>query len=96
SPDGATKDVCKVTINFRYDNTVLNKTAETFDVVLTNNSRTNSPKVTWTGLDAKQLTAKVYADSGVAVVPTWESMNTEVLTVDKDGRIAPIKDAKWM
>ena len=23
-------------------------------------------------------------------------MNTEVLTVDKDGRIAPIKDAKWM
>ncbi|MFU7518177.1 hypothetical protein AB4668_20785, partial [Clostridium sp. HCS.1] len=74
----------------------MNKTAETFDVVLTNNSRTNSPKVTWTGLDAKQLTAKVYADSGVAVVPTWESMNTEVLTVDKDGRIAPIKDAKWM
>lgn len=96
SQDGKTKDVCKVTINFRYDNTVLNKTEETFDVVLTNNSRTNSPKVTWTGLDGKQLSAKVYGDNGVAVVPTWESDKPEVLTVDKDGRIAPVKDAQWM
>lgn len=96
SKDGKTKDVCKVTINFRYDNTVLNKTEETFDVVLTNNSRTNSPKVTWSGLDSKQLSAKVYDDNGVAVVPTWESEDNSVLVVDKDGRITPVKDAKWM
>lgn len=96
SQDGKTKDVCKVTINFRYDNTVISKTTESFDVVLTNNSRTNSPKMTWSGLDTKQLTAKVYGDSGVAIVPTWESENMAVLTVDKDGRIAPVKDAEWM
>lgn len=96
SPDGKTKDTCTVVINFRYNNTVLNKTTETYDIVLTNNSRTNAKKSTWSGLDQKKLSATVYDENAETQSAVWKSSDPSALTVDTTGRITPVQDAPWM
>lgn len=95
SPQENTKDVCKVTINFRYDNTVLDKHEETYNIVLTNNSRTNSPKVTWTGIDSRKLNAIVFGEESTSA-PIWTSSDDTALTVNSDGLITPVQNAQWM
>lgn len=94
--DGKTMtDSYKVTINFRYDKAVLESHEETFDVVYTQDSLTNSVKSHWTGDNFIQLKAKISDESGRDVTPKWESSDTSIVTVDQDGRVSVNKDT-WI
>ena len=96
SVDGkTTSDSYKVTINFRYDKSVLESNEETFDVVYTDDSRTNSVKSHWTGDDKIQLKAHISDESGLDVTPVWETSDPDIVTVDADGRVSVNKDT-WI
>ena len=41
---GATADTCQITVNFRYDQAIVDKNEQVYDIVLTQTSRTNNPK----------------------------------------------------
>lgn len=94
--DGKTmSDSYKVTINFRYDKAVLESHEETFDVVYTQDSQTNSVKSHWTGDEVIQLKANFSDENGVDITPVWESSDESIATVDADGRVRVVKDT-WM
>ena len=90
-----TSDSYKVTINFRYDKTVLESHEETFDVVYTQDSQTNAVNSHWTGDDYIQLNATIVDEGGQNVTPTWESSDPDIVTVDADGRVYVNKDT-WI
>lgn len=90
-----TSDSYKVTINFRYDKAVLNSHEETFDVVYTHDSRTNSEKSHWSGDEYIQLKAQISDESGQNVTPVWESSDPSIVTVDQDGRVFVNKET-WI
>ena len=88
-------DSYNVTIDFRYDKAVVNQHEATFDVVYTEDSRTNSKLNHWTGDDYIQLYAQISDESGQDVTPIWESSDTDIVTVDKDGRVYVNEDT-WI
>lgn len=90
-----TTDSYFVTVNFRYDKAVLDQHEATFDVVYTEDSRTNSKLSHWTGDDFIQLYAQISDESGQDVTPIWESSDPDIVTVDKDGRVYVNEDT-WI
>lgn len=55
---GATADTCQITVNFRYDKVIVDKTAETYNLIMTQTSRTNNPSYVWSGNDIRKINAK--------------------------------------
>lgn len=93
---GATADTCSITVNFRYDQAILNKKTESYDIVMTQTSRTNNPSVSWSGNIYKKLDAKVFLAPGMNTNPVWEAEEPEIMKVDEAGNIIPVIDAQWM
>lgn len=92
---GATADSCQITVNFRYDQVIVDKTAETYNLVLTQTSRTNNPSVVWSGNDIRKINAKVFVDAGLNNNPYWVSEDRGIVTVDEAGNIEPVINAEW-
>ena len=93
---GATADSCVVTVNFRYDQILLDKHEEVYDILLTQTSRTNNPAVNWSGNDIRKLNAKVYVEPGLNNNAFWESEDTKIMKVDEAGNLEAVINADWM
>lgn len=93
---GATADTCQITVNFRYDQAIVDKNEQVYDIVLTQTSRTNNPSVFWSGNDIRKLNAKVYVEPGLDNNPYWTSEDASIVKVDDAGNIEPIINADWM
>lgn len=93
---GATADTCTITVNFRYDQAILNKKTESYNIVMTQTSRTNDPSVSWSGNVYKKLDAKVFLAPGMNTNPVWEAEEPEIMKVDDAGNIIPVIDSQWM
>lgn len=93
---GAVADTCVITINFRYDQAILDSHEEVFDVVLTQTSRTNSPSVKWSGNELRKLNADIYVEAGLDDHSYWSSEDALIVKVDESGNIQPVIDADWM
>ena len=92
---GATADSCQVTVNFRYDQAILDRNEEIYNLVLTQTSRTNQPAVKWSGNGSRKLNARIYAGAGENTRPYWSSEDGKILTVDEAGNILPVIHAEW-
>lgn len=92
---GATADTCQITVNFRYDKVIVDKTAETYNVVMTQTSRTNNPSVKWSGNDIRKINAKAFVAPGQSNKVSWSSEDSSILTVDEAGNIQPVVNADW-
>ncbi|MCM1232604.1 MAG: hypothetical protein NC489_20965 [Ruminococcus flavefaciens] len=98
-----TKDTCVVTINFRYDQARLSSNEEEYTIIRTQTSRTNNPSHTWSELKdgavseikTRQLEASMHLQDGKQTTPFWNSENTEYVTVNDAGVIAPAVDQAW-
>lgn len=92
---GATADTCTFTVNFRYDNVIVDKTAETYNLIMTQTSRTNNPSHVWSGNDIRKINAKAFVAPGQSNRILWSSEDTGILKVDEAGNIEPVIDADW-
>lgn len=92
---GATADTCLVTVNFRYDKAIVDKTEEVYNLVLTQTSRTNNPSAKWSGNDLRKLNAKIFVEPGLNNNPFWASDDAGIVKVDEAGNIQPVIDADW-
>ena len=93
---GETADTCEITVNFRYDQSILDKHEEVYNIVLTQTSRTNNPKVHWSGNEVRKLNAEVFVEPGLDNNPYWASEDAGIVKVDDAGNIEPVIDADWM
>lgn len=92
---GSTADSCRITVNFRYDQIILDKNLEIYNLIQTQTSRTNNPSAVWNGNDSRKINAKVYVDAGLNNNPYWTSEDVGIITVDEAGNIEPVVDADW-
>lgn len=92
---GATADSCQITVNFRYDQAIVDKNTEDYNLVLTQTSRTNNPSAVWSGNDIRKINAKIFVEAGLNNKPYWTSENKEIVTVDEAGNIEPVINAEW-
>lgn len=92
---GATADTCQITVNFRYDKVIVDKTAETYNLIMTQTSRTNNSSYVWSGNDIRKINAKAFVEPGKSNKVTWQSEDSGILTVDDAGNIQPVVDAQW-
>lgn len=93
---GKTADTCVFTVNFRYDQAILNRNEDVFTIVKTQTSRTINPSAVWSGNDIRKLTAKMHVAPGMSNNVTWSSEDSKIVTVDEAGNIQPVIDADWM
>jgi len=92
---GATADTCQFTVNFRYDQVIVDSHDEVYNLVLTQTSRTNNPSVKWSGNDIRKLSSKVFVAPGLNNNPFWASEDVGIVTVDDAGNIEPVVGADW-
>ena len=93
---GETADTCEITVNFRYDQAILDSHEEVYDIVLTQTSRTNNPSVKWSGNSIRKLNAAIYVKPGQKNDAVWASEDAGIVKVDEAGNIEPVIDADWM
>ena len=93
---GKTADTCVFTVNFRYDQAILNRNEDVFTIVKTQTSRTLNPSAVWSGNDIRKLDAKMHVAPGMSNNVTWTSEDSKIVTVDEAGNIQPVIDADWM
>lgn len=92
---GATADTCLFTVNFRYDQAIVDRNEEVYNLVLTQTSRTNNPSAKWSGNDLRKLNAKIFVAPGLNNNPYWSSEDSGIVTVDEAGNIQPVINADW-
>ena len=93
---GATADTCTFTVNFRYDQAILDRNEDVFNVIKTQTSRTLNPSAVWSGDDIRKLNAKMFVGPGKSNNVYWTSEDPSIVTVDDAGNIQPKIDADWM
>lgn len=91
--DGEKMAVCDVNLQLQVNCVELDRKQEVFEVVLTAEGSSGLPSYMWTGGDQKKLNAAGYPDQQPIL---WESGDGDILTVDRDGNMAPVMNAEWM
>lgn len=93
---GATADTCIFTVNFRYDQAIMDHNEDVFTVIKTQTSRTINPSAVWSGNDIRKINAKIHVGPGSSNNVTWTSEDSKIVTVDDAGNIQPVINADWM
>lgn len=92
---GATADTCQITVNFRYDQVIMDSHEVSYNLVLTQTSRTNNPSVKWSGNHIQKLNSKVFVEPGANNTPYWFSEDNKIITVDEAGNLEATINADW-
>lgn len=89
-------DTCTLKLTFKANCVELPADTLTYNIELIKTGKRTNPVLTWNGGDAKKFAAIPYPDTTAAV--SYATSNAGVLTVSKDGTIAPVLDAnaEWM
>ncbi|WP_097006339.1 hypothetical protein [Lacrimispora amygdalina] len=93
---GATADTCLITVNFRYDQAIVDNHDQVYDIVLTQKSRSVNSEVVWSGNNVRKLRSKIYVEPGQDNNSYWSSEKPSIVKVDDNGNIEPVINADWM
>ncbi|WP_312444976.1 hypothetical protein [Lacrimispora sp.] len=88
--DGQKVASCKITLTFQAECIEADRESEKFDLVLTKTGKSNNPVISWQGLESKKFNASIYSGNQEKKNVLWRSSDTEILTVNQEGNVAPV------
>ncbi|MCQ5385680.1 hypothetical protein NO348_12700 [Hungatella hathewayi] len=88
--DGLRTDRCRVTLNFQANCIEADQEKEVFPITLTLIGRRSAPVLTFSGQEARELSAVIYSSHPDVSQIVWSSEDPDLVTVTRNGTVAPV------